>query len=99
MINQLTAKKSLISGKVGLGRKLQIKLMRLPQVCLLWVPSWMITSRLSAAIVRRSIGCVPVPMYQDAAAEEMAYALENCVGRIAVVSDQEQVDKIADIHA
>ena len=38
-------------------------------------------------------------MYQDAAAEEMAYALENCVGRIAVVSDQEQVDKIADIHA
>ena len=52
-----------------------------------------------AMVAAQRIGCVPVPMYQDAAAEEMAYALDHCGARFAVVSDQEQVDKIADIHA
>ena len=52
-----------------------------------------------AMVAAQRIGCVPVPMYQDAAAEEMAYALDHCGARLAVVSDQEQADKIADIHA
>ncbi|MDO6731821.1 AMP-binding protein [Marinovum sp. 2_MG-2023] len=46
----------------------------------------------------QSTGCVPVPLYQDAAAEEVAYALENCTARFAIVGDQEQVDKIADVR-
>ena len=46
----------------------------------------------------QKIGCVPVPMYQDAAAEEMAYALDHCGARFAIVGDQEQVDKIADVR-
>lgn len=51
-----------------------------------------------AMVAAQRIGCVPVPMYSDAAAEEMAYALDHCGARFAVVSDQEQVDKIADIR-
>ena len=43
-------------------------------------------------------GCIPVPLYQDAAAEEIAYALENSGARFAIVGDQEQVDKIADVR-
>ncbi len=46
----------------------------------------------------QSTGCVPVPLYQDAAADEVAYALENCNARFAIVGDQEQVDKIADVR-
>lgn len=49
-------------------------------------------------IAVQSTGCVPVPLYQDAAAEEVAYALENCNARFAIVGDQEQVDKIADVR-
>jgi len=46
----------------------------------------------------QSVGCVPVPLYQDAAADEVAYALENCNAHFAIVGDQEQVDKIADVR-
>ena len=52
-----------------------------------------------AMVAAQRIGCVPVPLYQDAAAEGMGYALDHCGARFAVFSDQEQVDKIADIHA
>ena len=41
-------------------------------------------------------GAVPVPMYQDAAADEIAYALDHSGARFAIVGDQEQVDKIAE---
>ena len=43
-------------------------------------------------------GCVPVPLYQDAAAEEIAYAIGNSGARFAIVGDQEQVDKITDVR-
>ena len=49
-------------------------------------------------ISAQRIGCVPVPLYQDAAAEEMAYALDHCGARFAIAGDQEQVDKIADVR-
>ncbi len=49
-------------------------------------------------VAAQRIGCVPVPLYQDAAAEEMAYALDHCGARFAIVGDQEQVDKIADVR-
>ncbi len=42
----------------------------------------------------QSLGAVPVPVYADAVAEELAYVLEHAEVRYAVVQDQEQVDKI-----
>lgn len=39
-------------------------------------------------------GAVPVPLYQDAVADEMAYVLEHCGAKIVVAEDQEQVDKV-----
>lgn len=43
----------------------------------------------------QSLGGVPVPVYADAVAEEMAYVLDHAGVRFAVVQDQEQVDKIS----
>ena len=34
-----------------------------------------------AMVAAQRIGCVPVPTYSDAAAEEMAYALDHCGAR------------------
>jgi long-chain acyl-CoA synthetase len=42
----------------------------------------------------QSIGGVPVPVYADAVAEEMAFVLDHAGVRFAVVQDQEQVDKL-----
>lgn len=49
-------------------------------------------------VAAQSVGAVPVPVYQDSAAEEMAYVLDHCGARFAVVEDQEQVDKIIEIQ-
>jgi len=43
-------------------------------------------------------GAIPVPLYQDAAAEEMAYALGHCGARFVIVGDQEQVDKVIEVQ-
>ena len=40
------------------------------------------------------LGAIPVPVYQDSVADEMAYVLEHAEVKIAVVEDQEQVDKV-----
>jgi long-chain acyl-CoA synthetase len=54
--------------------------------------------RLYAAFAAvQSLGAVPVPIYQDSVAEEMAYVLEHCEARLAIVEDQEQVDKIISV--
>lgn len=42
----------------------------------------------------QSLGAIPVPVYADAVAEELAYVLNHAEVRFAVVQDQEQVDKI-----
>jgi long-chain acyl-CoA synthetase len=42
----------------------------------------------------QALGAVPVPVYADAVAEEMAYVLAHAEVTLAVVEDQEQVDKI-----
>lgn len=47
-------------------------------------------------IAAQMVGAVPVPLYQDAVAEEIVYTLNNCSARYVVVGDQEQVDKIVD---
>jgi long-chain acyl-CoA synthetase len=42
----------------------------------------------------QSLRAVPVPVYADAVADEMAYVLDHAGVRFAVVQDQEQVDKV-----
>ncbi|WP_101068360.1 AMP-binding protein [Roseovarius salinarum] len=49
-------------------------------------------------VAAQSVGAIPVPLYQDAAAEEMAYVMAHCGARFAVVEDQEQVDKVIEIQ-
>ena len=46
----------------------------------------------------QALGGVPVPMYQDAVADELAYVVEHSGARFAVVQDQEQVDKLLEIR-
>ena len=50
-----------------------------------------------AGIASQKAGCIPVPLYQDASAEELAYALDHCGARFVIAGDQEQVDKVADV--
>jgi long-chain acyl-CoA synthetase len=45
----------------------------------------------------QALGAVPVPLYQDAVAEEMVYVMTDAEVRFAVVEDQEQVDKLLEI--
>jgi len=42
----------------------------------------------------QSLKAIPVPVYADSVAEEMAHVLNNAGVRFAVVQDQEQVDKL-----
>ena len=45
----------------------------------------------------QALGAVPVPIYADSVADEMAYVLDHAEVTIAVAEDQEQVDKIISI--
>jgi len=45
----------------------------------------------------QSLGAIPVPMYQDAVAEEMAYVLAHSEAKIAIAQNQEQVDKLLSV--
>ena len=47
-----------------------------------------------SVMVAQMLGAVPVPVYADAVAEELAYVLAHADVRFAAVEDQEQVDKI-----
>ena len=49
-------------------------------------------------VAAQSVGAVPVPLYQDAVAEEMAYVLGHCGARFVIAGDQEQVDKVIEIQ-
>lgn len=49
-------------------------------------------------VAAQKCGATPVPLYQDANAEEMAYVLEHCGARFVVCGDQEQVDKVIDVQ-
>lgn len=49
-------------------------------------------------VAAQSVGAIPVPLYQDAAAEEMAYVLDHCGARFVIAEDQEQVDKVIEIQ-
>ncbi len=47
----------------------------------------------------QALGGVPVPLYQDAPADELAFVFENAEIGFAIVEDQEQVDKLLEIKA
>ncbi len=49
-------------------------------------------------VAAQSVGAVPVPLYSDAAADEMAYVLDHCGARFVIVADQEQVDKVIEVQ-
>ena len=48
-------------------------------------------------VAAQAVGAIPVPVYADSVAEEMAFVLEHAEARFAVVEDQEQVDKILSV--
>ncbi len=47
----------------------------------------------------QSLGAVPVPLYQDAAAAEYVFPINNAEVGWAIVEDQEQVDKMLELRA
>ena len=51
----------------------------------------------AAMAAAQCLGGIPVPLYQDAPAAEMAFPIQNAEITHAVVEDQEQVDKLLEI--
>ncbi len=52
-----------------------------------------------AMLAAQSLGGVPVPLYQDAPALDMAYVLQDAHIQYAIVEDQEQVDKLLELKS
>ena len=52
----------------------------------------------AAMCAAQCLGGIPVPMYQDAVAAEMAFPIQNAEVRFAFAEDQEQVDKLLEIR-
>ena len=50
-----------------------------------------------AMLAAQCLGGVPVPLYQDAPAADMAYVLSDADIAFAIVEDQEQVDKMLEL--
>jgi long-chain acyl-CoA synthetase len=50
-----------------------------------------------AMVAVQALGGVPVPLYQDAVADELAYVINHAETSLAVVEDQEQVDKLLSV--
>ncbi len=48
-------------------------------------------------VAAQMVGAVPVPVYQDSVAEDIAFVLDHCGASYAVVEDQEQVDKTIEV--
>ena len=49
-------------------------------------------------VAAQMAGAIPVPLYQDAVAEEMQYVLDHAGTSFAIVENQEQVDKILSVQ-
>jgi long-chain acyl-CoA synthetase len=55
--------------------------------------------RLSAVMLAaQALGAIPVPLYQDSAAAEYVFPVQNAEVAFAVVEDQEQVDKMLEVR-
>jgi long-chain acyl-CoA synthetase len=50
-----------------------------------------------SVMAAQALGAVPVPVYADAVADELAFVLSHAEVRFAAVEDQEQVDKIQSV--
>ena len=50
-----------------------------------------------SVMAAQMLGAIPVPVYADAVADELAYVLAHADVRFAAVEDQEQVDKILSV--
>ena len=51
----------------------------------------------AAMMAVQALGAIPVPLYQDAVANEMAYVFQDAEISFAIVEDQEQVDKVLEL--
>lgn len=55
--------------------------------------------RLTASMLAaQALGAIPVPLYQDAAATEFVFPINNADIAFAIVEDQEQVDKLLEMR-
>ena len=52
----------------------------------------------ASMLAAQSLGAIPVPLYQDAAAAEFVFPLNNAEIAFAIVEDQEQVDKMLELR-
>jgi len=53
----------------------------------------------ASMLAAQALGAIPVPLYQDAAAPEYAFPINNAEVGYAIVEDQEQVDKMIELRA
>ncbi|MDZ7921966.1 AMP-dependent synthetase/ligase [Rhodoferax sp.] len=49
-------------------------------------------------LAAQSLGAIPIPLYQDAAAPECVFPINNAEVRFAFAEDQEQVDKLLEVR-
>ncbi len=49
-------------------------------------------------LAAQSLGAVPIPLYQDSAAAECVFPINNAEVRFAFAEDQEQVDKLLEVR-
>jgi len=52
----------------------------------------------AAMAAAQCLGAIPVPLYQDAVADEMQYVLDHAEATVVVLEDQEQVDKVLSVR-
>ena len=51
----------------------------------------------ASVMAAQMLGAIPVPVYADAVADELAFVLAHAEVNFAAVEDQEQVDKILSV--
>jgi long-chain acyl-CoA synthetase len=49
-------------------------------------------------LAAQSLGAIPVPLYQDSAAAECVFPINNAEIKFGIVEDQEQVDKLLEVR-
>ena len=52
----------------------------------------------ASMLAAQSLGAIPVPLYQDAAAAECIFPINNAEIKFGIVEDQEQVDKLLEVR-
>ena len=52
----------------------------------------------ASMLAAQSLGAIPIPLYQDAVGAECVFPITNADVRLALVEDQEQVDKLLEIR-